>query len=119
MVGFVTPFFLQEALSVAEQLQERFLKEYAGQATPTPSRLPPSLGWSALPSLHLPPQSVPLSCPTGSEEVDSRDLQRVRTDTGFVAKYARQQGGNLDNAFNQLVSSQSLCLHTHIHVHQC
>lgn len=38
-----------------------------------------------------------------SEKFDPRDLQRVKNDLEFVAKFIRQQRGNRDNAINQMV----------------
>ena len=48
------------------------------------------------------PSFLPSSA-TDSEHVDPRDLSRAQRELGFVAKYVRQQRGNYDNAFNQMV----------------
>ena len=42
-----------------------------------------------------------------SDEFDPRDLQRVRSDLELVAKFARQQRGDHDNALKQMVSNSS------------
>lgn len=50
--------------------------------------------------------SVPLpslSVYSESETFDPRDLNRVKNDLEFVAKFIRQQRGNPDNSINQMV----------------
>ena len=43
-----------------------------------------------------------------SDQFDPRDLQKVRNDLEYVAKFVRQQRGNHDNAINNMVKMSIL-----------
>ena len=80
-------------MRIAEEVRERFLQEHSGQNCTSPVCFYFYLLSFSLLSPH----------PTESDKFDPRDLQRVRTDLEYVAKFTRQQRGNHDNIINQMV----------------
>ena len=41
--------------------------------------------------------------------MDERDLSRIRSDLYYVSKFIRHNRGNIDNAYNHMVSPMTLC----------